>query len=856
MPASNSIQEALFNDVLPFVTKPSRYLGTEVNSVHKEADAVEVRIGLAFPDLYDLGLGNLGLHILYAILNDLPWCWAERVYAPAPDMEAALRGRGLPLFTWESKTPLAQVDLVGFSLQSELTYTSVLNMLDLAGVPLRATARNDSHPLVFAGGPGAFNPEPMAAFVDFFVVGDGEEAILEIAECARGTRGMARADKLAEFAKLDGVYVPELYPVDAQPDGRIVPAEDAPKVVRRVVDSLDAARFPDDYIVPFTQLIHDRAGIEVMRGCTHGCRFCQAGMVTRPVRERDIEHLGGLMDRALQSTGYEEVSLVSLSTCDYSRVGALLERSATRARERRVAVSLPALRLDTFAVELADAVTGERRTGLTFAPEAGTPRLRAAINKQIAEDQLLDVTAEVFKRGWGHVKLYFMIGLPGETDEDVAAIADLCRRVVSHGREVSRKARVFTGISTFVPKPFTPFQWAAQIGLDEICRKHAMLKAGFKGEPHIKFGRHEAESSFIEGLIARGDRGTADLIEAAFRNGARLDSSSEHLDFQAWLDAIDATGFDVNRAFRERDLDERLPWDHIDALLSKEWLQREWQRAANLEPTENCRYGACTHCGVRGRTANLCAEMVRVAGEGAAAEKDRPFEAPRRRPEPAAVQRVRIRIGRFGEARFLSHLEMVSAWERILRRAEAPLSFSQGFHAHAKVTFAAAAPVGQESEGDYMDVVLNERVEPARLVERIRAVLPKGFCVYEGYEVALNAASLMSSVVAVDYTLHCEADLDVVEGRIAALLAAEALPVERKGRPSGRRKREGVRVVDIRPCIGALEARRREDGAVAVDLRSMSAGGHFAKPREIIALLELDPGTTRVLKRRTDFREG
>ena len=810
--------------------KPSRYVGTEFNSVHKDPSETDLRVALVFPDLYDLGLGNLGLQILYATLNELPWCWAERAYAPAPDMEAALRERGLPIFTWESKTPLAGVDLIGFSLQSELTYTSVLSILNLAGIPLHASERTDEHPIIIAGGPGALNPEPMAPFIDAFVLGDGEDAVIEIAQALR-TKPAARLEALTP---IPGVYVPKLH------KGRMI--------ARRLVEDLGDAAFPTRLVVPFTQLVHDRAGIEVMRGCSHGCRFCLAGTVNRPVRERSPGVIAALMDQTLEYSGYEEVSLVSLSTCDHSGIRDILRQAAARAHSAGVAVSLPSLRLDTFSVELADAISGVRRSSLTFAPEAATPRLRAVINKTIEDDTLLDVAEEVFKRGWRHVKLYFMIGLPSEEDEDVAAIADLCLRVLDRGRQVTRNAQVVTGISTFVPKPHTPFQWAPQIGLEETRRKHSILEQAFKRKPGIKLRRHEPEASFIEGLIARSGREAARLIETAFRNGARLDSSSEYLDFEAWQKAIEETGFDALHALRERALDEPLPWDHIDALVSKDWLQAEWQRSLTRGPTPDCRQGTCSQCGLTKHAPALCADIQRKAKQTQDAILPLALHP---RNEPLPIQRIRFRIGRLGEARFLSHLEMSRAWTRVLRRAHAPMAYSQGFHAHPKVTFATAPPVGEESEGDYMDVMLRKRVDPAVLLERLRATLPRDLRVYEAVEVPLKNPSLMSAVIGFDYMFHATADTGDIAKRVRGLLAAETIPVERKGRPTGRRKSKAVKHVDIRPAIQSLTVSAAEDASTVIALTTMSAGGKLAKPREIIQLLGLDPATTRVLKRAT-----
>jgi radical SAM family uncharacterized protein/radical SAM-linked protein len=845
-----NLRKVLLEEVLPSVTKPSRYLGTEFNAVHKNSADAELRIALAFPDLYDLGLGNLGLHVLYSILNDLPWCWAERAYAPAPDMEEALRSRGVPLFTLESKDALADMDMIGFSLQSELTYSSVLGMLDLAGLPLRSKDRDDSHPLIFAGGPCAFNPEPMAAFIDFFVVGDGEDAILEIAEIGRATRGKPRAEKLAAFARIEGVYVPELYPFETLDDGQVLPKTDAPKIKRRLCKDLNSARFPMNYIVPFAQLIHDRVGIEVLRGCTHGCRFCQGGAITRPVRTRSTEEIDRLLEHTLDATGYEEASLLSLSTCDYPGVRTLLENSALRARAKNAAVSVPSLRLDAFSVDLADAISDIRRSGLTFAPEAATPRMRAVINKEFTDEAIIEVVVETFRRGWDHVKCYFMIGLPSETDEDVEAIADLCLKLLSQGRSASRRAKIATGVSTFVPKPFTPFQWAAQIDLEETRRKQQLLDNRLRRNPGIRFGKHEPESTFLEGLLARSDRRAADLIEAAYKRGARLDSSSEYLRFDAWRGAIEETGFDVEGAFRARDLDERLPWDHIDVLIPKSWFQTEWRRSLELAQTPDCRISGCSGCGLRGAAPGLCDAMKEESQRGRESDEAKQMVKIPERVEPPAAQRVRFRIGRNGEARFLSNLEWMNAWIRVLRRARAPLSHSQGFHAHPKITFATAPPVGEESEADYMDVILTACLDPIALLAAVRETLPGGLNAYEAIEVPTNTASLMSAVTGFDYTIFTEGDLAEIAARANTLSASSEILVERKGRPTGPRKSRDVSVVNIRPMIHSLGVRQGGNG-VEIDFATRLTDGKLAKPREIVALLGLNPATSLVLKRAT-----
>lgn len=826
------MREVFYKEILPLLQRPSQYLGTERNAVHKDPRQVELRVGLIFPDLYDLGLGNLGVHILYSILNGLPWCWAERAYAPAPDLEQALRERNLPLFALESKTPLSQLDLLGFSLQSELTYTSVLNILDLSGVPLRARDRGESHPIVIAGGPAAANPEPVAPFFDAIVIGDGEEAILEILECVRANKSGTRREKIHKLTQIDGVYVPEF--------------NQSSTIRRRMVRNLDLMQYPTDYIVPYTQLVHDRIGLEIMRGCTHGCRFCQAGITGRPVRMRSVERLDQLMDRLIDNTGYDEVSLVSLSTCDYPRIRSLLSHATARASRDSIAVSVPSLRLDTFSVELADAISGPRRSGLTFAPEAATPRLRRLINKWCEDEDLLTIAEEAFRRGWGHVKLYFMIGIPTETDEDVEAIADLCLRVLERGRSVTRRAKVFTGISTFVPKPHTPLQWAQQIVPDEIRRRHAILERRFGRNPGIKFGRHEPESSFIEGLLSRAGQDGADLIEAAYRRGARLDSSSEMLKAEAWLQAIEDVQYDVDAALRARRLDETLPWDHIDVGVPKQWLLAEWRRAAEGELTEDCRVAGCRMCGVRNNAAEPCAAMLR-----ASKEPDEALEVPAKPVEPEPAQRVRFRIGRTGEPRFLSHLEFATAWIRALHRAHAPLSFSQGFHQHPKVTFSTAMPLGEESEAEYMDVVLRERVVPGEMLAALQKTLPPGFHAYEAQEVSLRAPSLMQSVAGHDYILQVAGDTYDIAARVAAVNTATSLDVERKGRPEGRRKKKQTKEIDIRPMVSDLAVESTQGGTVKIRFATRIHDGRLAKPKDILALLGIDHVSARTIKVKT-----
>jgi radical SAM family uncharacterized protein/radical SAM-linked protein len=848
-----NLSNILHSEILRRVEKPSRYLGTEHNAVHKVDP--RVRLALAFPDMYDLGLGNLGLHILYAVLNGIDGIWAERVYSPGVDMEEELRSRGLPLFALESKDSLDQFDGIGFTLQSELTYTNILNIIDLAGMPIRTADRRESDPLTFAGGPAVFNPEPLAPFIDFFVIGDGEDIVIEIAKVFDTVQG--REARLDAMAQLSGIYVPARYEMETLPDGRILPPVDGPMIRKRITADLNGATFPVNYIVPFTQQVHDRISLEVLRGCTQGCRFCQAGMTTRPVRERTIENIDSLMERTLKTTGYEEVSLVSLSTCDYSKPRQMVDTVVRRAAPDRIGVSLPSLRLDSFSVELADMVAGIRRTGLTFAPEAASPRLRAVINKWIPDEELLNMSTEAYKLGWDHVKLYFMIGLPTERDDDVEAIADLTLRTLSVGREHNRKARVHTGVSTFVPKPFTPFQWVEQIGLEETKRRQNILFKRFKeARGGVKFGRHDPAETWLEGLVSRSDRRAGDLIEAAWRLGCRFDAWDEHRSLEKWQQAIEQIGFDVDDALRARDLDERLPWDHIDILIPKQWFKDDWARAEQLKHAEDCRHHKCHRCGVIDQERELCASMLRdsIAGrkEEAAWTRpppppemgERPLEPglpPVRMPEPPPVQRLVFRVGIHDGARFLSHLETMNSWLRSLRRVGVALVYSQGFHPHPKVAFSHARPVEEASMGEYMDVTLNTRVDPYEMCRQLQATVPDGFQVFDVREVPLKAPSLMSSVAGVDYAIVVPGEPAEWQARIDALMARTVVEVERRRKRKDRRKRQDPKLVDIRPMIGAITIEALEPGSCTLRMALETVEGVGAKGREVRVLLEVPP---------------
>jgi radical SAM family uncharacterized protein len=598
------VDERTLDRWLPTVGKPARYTGHEWNAVVKPWDEATARMVLAYPDVYEVGMSNIGLQILYDIVNRRSEALCERAFAPWPDMEARMRAQDIPLYALESRHALSEFDLIGFSLPYELNTTNVLNMLDLGGLPVRAADRDGRYPLVIAGGTGAAHPEPMADFIDAFVVGDGEEVILELlaAVAAARERDLGRQAALRALAQIDGVYVPRLYEVSYDAHGGLdaiepLVAEARLPVIKRIVDPLPPP--PTQLIVPYIQAVHDRATIEIMRGCTQGCRFCQAGMAYRPLRERSKEEIVQAVDTIARETGDAEVGLVSLSSADHSQIREIVEEILARHRRPPLSVTLPSLRTDAFSVELAELFQGVRRSGLTFAPEAGSQRLRDAINKKVSDADLLAACEAAYAHHWQRVKLYFMIGLPTETDEDVEAIVDLVHAVRNIGyKHHGKKAKVSVTVSTLVPKPHTPFQWEPLIDDEALQRRQGILKRGLRGWG-IRFSYHDPRVSLLEAVIARGDRRLGAVIERAWRAGARFDAWDEQLQWEAWMEAFAAEAIDPSyEARRVRSMEETLPWDHISCGVSKEYLQRECVRAIEGRTTRDCREG-CTACGAR-----------------------------------------------------------------------------------------------------------------------------------------------------------------------------------------------------------------------------------------------------------------
>lgn len=856
--------------ILPFVSKPSRYIAGEWNTAVKDPARVAVRMALAFPDAYEIGMSHLGLKILYQLLNARPEILAERAYAPWVDAETLFRRHGIPLCSHESGLPLASFDILGFTLQYELSFATILNMLDLAGIPLRSSGRDERHPLVVAGGPVAFAPEPVADFIDAFLIGDGEEATLELCGAVREWKeaGGSRADLLRAVKGIAGMYVPALHE----------PGEVVRKRTALKLDGVDYGRFP----IPYMEIVHDRANIEVMRGCAQGCRFCQAGYIYRPIREHSAERIRAMVHRARVGTGYEEVSLSSLSIADLSCLRDLVPPLMASLVPDKTSLSLPSLRVEALnrTKEIAREIGRVRKTGFTIAPEAGSARLRKVINKEgFDEDQIFAAVQNAARAGWESVKFYFMIGLPTETQADLEELVRVAKESARIARRESPRGFGLTvSASSFVPKPHTPFQWFAQEPMPVLKEKQAYLRARLR-EARIDFKWHHVESSFLEAVLTLGGREVGAAIALGQQRGCRFDGWTEQLKFDTWMEALADAGVDPFAiANRPRELDSPLPWGHIDCGVSTQFLKREYKKAQQVKGTPDCHVGPCSNCGEicvpdwrtwaqeigmigmepRAASGEPRAERREPRGRGRESREaigqavnqairldestHGPMDQSTRRdrvppggvPAVQPVQKIRFEFQKVGELRYLSHLELMRALQRALRRAGVPLHYTQGFNPQPKVSVAQALAVGVEGLRELGEVELTSRVEPVDVQARWNAQLPPELKILRTWEAPLHGPSLSAGVRGAAYQVRLlpngwdPTTLAALgnAGACADFLAQGPIPVEVS-------KKGQTVVLDARPFVQEFTA-TSEDGSPQWDLTLRAGLGGSVKPQAVL----------------------
>ncbi len=858
--------------LLPLLPKPSRYLGIEEGSVHKDPAQMTLRATLAFPDLYEVGMSYLGQKIIYGLINEHPNWWAERVFAPCREAAAILREAGAPLSAMESDTPLTQMDFIGFSVTHELCYTNILFMLDLAGIPRWAKDRAQRLPLlsdgpiIAAGGGGTLAAEPLAPFMDLMILGEGEEVTLELLELLEKAKAenWRRDAFLKTASRIPGIYVPELHKPGAQ----------SPQVVRRIIPDFNAAPYPRKQVIPFGA-IHNRLSLEIARGCTRGCRFCQAGMIYRPARERNTTEITRLMQECLDATGFDDLSFLSLSTGDFSNLKELFLSCIDRCDAEQVSVSLPSLRVGSIDDDIMRKLSSLRRTGVTLAPEAGSQRLRDVINKGITEEEIILHAQKLFEYGWQQVKLYFMIGLPTETDDDLAALVDLCAKVRDAAGPGVRRLQVTAAVSPFVPKAHTPFQWEAQISEAEMLRRIHLLRDAFKTQKGLKLRWHDTRMSFLEGVLARGDRRLARVVERAYEAGALFDAWVDSFDIAPWLKALEDEGVAAEEYTGARDLAAPLPWDHINCGISRDFLLRERERALACAVTADCRYAACVACGVCDRPSSP--SLLKKSGAAEDLKEQPPFtnrlnrpdrdqetHAPKRDeegripippksappPMPEKLSRkaatYRLWYSKEGRAVCLSQLELQTIFDLALRRAGIPMAFSQGFSPAPLLSFGKALPVGVASRAEWLGLTLREEIDPAKLAAKLRSKLPRGMTIL--YAEKLPMHKHLPQATAETYLL--EFLPPIKQNDAACPDSAESFAAWRKfagekSRPWTRETKKGPREYDLRTFFTEL-SEITENGTACLRL-TFDWSRDYASPLAIVLAVTPELSVERVL---------
>ena len=800
--------------ILLDVQKPAQYIGGELNSVMKDKQKVDCRLAFCFPDKYEVGMSHLGMKILYSLYNERENWWCERVFAPDADMEQLMREKNILLYGLESLDPIKDFDFVLFTLQYEMSYTAILNMLDLAGLPVRAKDRKGLSPIVAAGGPCACNPEPIADFIDLFIIGEGEEVNIEITDLYMQAKkeGWTKEQYLKEAAKIGGVYVPSLYDVSYKEDGTIQAVTpncpEAPaKVQKRIIADLDKVYYPKQFVVPFINIVHDRAMLEIQRGCLRGCRFCQAGFIYRPLRDKHYDTLNQDAHNLCDTSGYEELSLTSLSTSDYKEIEPLLDDLLNWTTDEKVSLSLPSLRVDNFSKELMDKVSRLKKSGLTFAPEAGTQRLRDVINKNVTEEEVMNTCRTAFEGGYTSVKLYFMMGLPTETMEDIEGIANLAQKIVDlyyslPTRPKGRAVSVSISCACFVPKPFTPFEFEAQDTMELLHEKQKHLLASVKSKK-ISVSYHDADVSFIEAILAKGDRRLCDVIERVWKMGSRLDGWYEYFDAQRWYDAMNELNIDpAFYANRHREYDEVMPWDHLDFCVSKNFLIRENKLAHQEQVTPQCRE-KCSACGARALIkGECCSDKVVYEREVA------PIEPPRPKVDPSLLldqpQKVRLFFTKLDRAKYISHLDMNRCMSRAIKRAGLPVWYTGGFNPHMYLTFPLPLSLGCESVYECVDLKMTQKVDFDQMVSRLNACLPPDIQVFSAGEQKMD----QKEIAWADYEI-CFRNEDGLKEKLTSFFNQQEIKVIKK-------TKKGEKEIDLKPHFSLVSMEEKEGKLVAV----------------------------------------